>query len=51
MRFLISVLLAGVPPTVMTGCTPSEPNPLDSMPTADVTIGEHAFRAWIADDD
>ena len=32
------------------GCPPNEPNALDSMPLADVKIGDHTFRAWVADD-
>jgi hypothetical protein len=32
------------------GCAPEEPNVLESMSQADISIGEHTFRAWVADD-
>ncbi len=38
--------LAGIP----AGCSPDEPNPLDSMEQVNVQIGEHTFKAWLADD-
>jgi uncharacterized membrane protein (UPF0127 family) len=33
---------------VCTGCSPSEPNKLDSMEQADVNIQGHKFRVWVA---
>ena len=32
-------------------CSPTEGNRLDDMRTARITIKEHAFQVWIADED
>lgn len=35
---------------VFGGCSPEEPNALESMPQADVKTGDHRFRVWVADE-
>ena len=42
-------LVLGVP-LLLPGCSPPEPNPLDSMPHADVQVKDQTIRAWIADE-
>lgn len=47
-RLLTAVQLALA--ASLAGCAPEEPNVLESMALADIKIGEHTFRAWVADD-
>ena len=37
-------------PLACAGCSPSQPNALDQMPTDIVLIEDHAFKVWIARD-
>jgi uncharacterized membrane protein (UPF0127 family) len=48
MRKIINSALGAVLAVVIVGCSPSEPNKLDSMGQADVSIKGHKFRVWVA---
>ncbi len=50
MRYSVSILAAAIV-LGLSGCSPSEPNPLSAMPQTDVTIKGLTFRVWVADDD
>ena len=46
--FLLAVSLWGG--IMLSSCTPAEPNELDKLGTVDLSIKDHPFRLWIADD-
>ncbi len=43
--------LAGAMLAAGCSCAPSKGNALDELDTARLTIGDHAFQVWVADDD
>lgn len=49
MRIAILIALSSLAPMMVANCTPSTPNALDILGTADMTIKGQSFKLWIAD--